>query len=30
MGFGRQTGLGWDASGKNIDMPKEWWEKWQK
>jgi hypothetical protein len=26
----RQTGLGWDASGKNIDMPKEWWEKWQK
>ena len=23
----RQTGIGWDESGKNIDMPEEWWKK---
>lgn len=23
----RQTGLGWDESGKNIVMPNEWWDK---
>ena len=26
----RQTGLGWDGSGKNIDMPEDWWKKMAK
>jgi hypothetical protein len=23
----KQTGIGWDESGQNIDMPEEWWKK---
>jgi hypothetical protein len=23
----KETGLGWDETGKNIVMPEDWWKK---